>query len=93
MTLSLLAIPVIGSAASLASAAIDSPIAQLANWGLAGAVIAIVLWRDHHREQRMARALGEQQKQLIDLLSRTTAALERIDRHMAQQHPTMRIGT
>ncbi len=42
-------------------------------WGLAGVVVAYVLWRDHHRERRMAAAIDAQQKWIRDTL---VAALE-----------------
>ena len=45
-----------------------------AQWGLAGVVVAYVLWRDHHRERRMAASIDAQQHWIRDTL---VAALER----------------
>ena len=57
-----------------------------ANWGLAGVVVAYVLWRDWQREQRLAHAIEAQQRwireTLMDTLARNAAALERVARAM-----------
>ena len=45
-----------------------------AQWGLAGVVVAYVLWRDWHREKRMGAAIDGQQKWIRETL---VAALER----------------
>ncbi len=58
-----------------ASAPIESGEPSLwCQWGLAGVVVAYVLWRDHHRERRMASAIETQQRWIRDTL---VAALER----------------
>ncbi len=51
-------------------------------WGLAGVVVAYVLWRDHHRERRMAAAIDAQQRwirdTLVAALDRNAKAMERM---------------
>ncbi|MBA3936828.1 MAG: hypothetical protein H0X38_05150 [Planctomycetes bacterium] len=53
-----------------------------AQWGLAGAVVAYVLWRDAQREQRMAEAIERQQtwvrNTLMHALERNAHAMERV---------------
>ena len=53
-----------------------------AQWGLAGVVIAYVLWRDWQREKRMGAAIDGQQKwireTLVGALERNAAAMERM---------------
>ncbi len=51
-------------------------------WGLAGIVVAYVLWHDQRRERRMATAIESQQKwireTLVQTLERNAAAMERM---------------
>ena len=53
-----------------------------ANWGLAGVVVAYVLWRDWQRERRLGTAIESQQKwireTLVHTLERNAAAMERM---------------
>jgi hypothetical protein len=53
-----------------------------AQWGLAGLVVAYVLWRDWQREKRMGAAIDSQQKwireTLVAALERNAAAMERM---------------
>ncbi len=53
-----------------------------AQWGLAGVVVAYVLWRDWQREKRMGAAIDSQQKwireTLVGALERNAAAMERM---------------
>lgn len=53
-----------------------------AQWGLAGVVVAYVLWRDWQREKRMGAAIDHQQKwireTLVGALERNAAAMERM---------------
>ncbi len=53
-----------------------------AQWGLAGVVIAYVLWRDWQREKRMGAAIDSQQKwireTLVGALERNAKAMERM---------------
>jgi hypothetical protein len=42
----------------------------LAQWGLAGVVIGVTLYRDYLREQRMSSALEKQQTFLNDILTK-----------------------
>jgi hypothetical protein len=53
-----------------------------AQWGLAGVVVAYVLWRDAQREQRMAEAIDRQhfwvRNTLVHALERNAAAMERM---------------
>jgi hypothetical protein len=53
-----------------------------AQWGLAGVVVAYVLWRDAQREARMAEAIDRQhfwvRNTLLHALERNAAALERV---------------
>ncbi len=65
-----------------------------AQWGLAGVVVVYVLWRDHHRERRMASNIEAQQTwirdTLLGALERNATALERMARHSEvdrAQHP------
>ncbi|MBA2480463.1 MAG: hypothetical protein H0V44_07355 [Planctomycetes bacterium] len=52
-----------------ASAPIESAESALwCQWGLAGMVVAYVLWRDHHRERRMASAIDAQQRWIRDTM-------------------------
>lgn len=59
-----------------------------AQWGLAGLVVAYVLWRDHHRERRMATSIEIQQKWIRDTLlaalERNAKAMERMARSVEQ---------
>ncbi len=58
-------------------------------WGLAGVVVAYVLWRDWERETRMAAAIDSQQKwvreTLLGALERNAAAMERVAAWMERQ--------
>ena len=51
-------------------------------WGLAGVVVAYVLWRDWQREKRMGTAIDNQQKwireTLVGALERNAKAMERM---------------
>ncbi len=51
-------------------------------WGLAGVVVAYVLWRDWQRERRMSAAIEGQQKwireTLVGALERNAKAMERM---------------
>lgn len=51
----------------------------LANWGLAGVVVAFVLWRDWAREKRMSKALDQRDSwirgTLVDVIDRNTKAM------------------
>ncbi len=53
-----------------------------AQWGLAGVVVAYVLWRDWQREKRMGAAIDGQQKwireTLVGALERNAKAMERM---------------
>ena len=70
-----------------------------AQWGLAGMVVAYVLWRDHHRERRMAASIDAQQKWIRDTLlaalERNAKAMERMARSFEQNSwsatPTRRL--
>lgn len=59
-----------------------------AQWGLAGLVVAYVLWRDHHRERRMAASIEAQQRWIRDTLlaalERNAKAMERMARSVEQ---------
>ena len=50
-----------------------------AQWGLAGLVVGFTLWRDYLREQRMSKAIQDQQDwvqtTLMGALERNTAAI------------------
>lgn len=49
-------------------------------WGLAGVVVAFVMWRDHQREKRMTAVIEQQEAwmrdTLISALGQNTAALQ-----------------
>jgi hypothetical protein len=51
-------------------------------WGLAGVVVGFTLWRDHHREKRMASAIERQEawvrETLLHAVEQNTAALNDI---------------
>jgi hypothetical protein len=51
-------------------------------WGLAGLVVAYVLWRDWQRERRLSAAIEAQQRwireTLVGTLERNAAAMERM---------------
>jgi hypothetical protein len=61
-----------------------------AQWGLAGLVVAYTLWRDAHRERRMALAMESQQRwirdTLVRALERNSAAMERIAQSGGESH-------
>ena len=66
-----------------AAVPMDAPEPALwAQWGLAGVVVAYVLWRDHQREKRMATAIEAQQRwireTLVGALERNAKAMERM---------------
>ncbi|MBA3709599.1 MAG: hypothetical protein H0W83_12365 [Planctomycetes bacterium] len=66
-----------------ASVPMDAPEPALwAQWGLAGVVVAYVLWRDHQRERRMGAAIEAQQtwirETLVKTLERNATAMERM---------------
>ena len=66
-----------------AAVPMDTPEPALwAQWGLAGVVVAYVLWRDHQREKRMATAIEAQQRwireTLVKTLERNASAMERM---------------
>jgi hypothetical protein len=66
-----------------AAAPIDATEPSLwAQWGLAGVVVAYVLWRDWQREKRMGAAIDSQQKwireTLVGALERNAKAMERM---------------
>lgn len=58
-------------------------------WGLAGVVVAYVLWRDWEREKRMGAAIDSQQRwvreTMLEALERNAAALERVAAWMERQ--------
>lgn len=65
------------------SAPVDSAEPSLwMQWGLAGVVVAYVLWRDWQREKRMSAAIEGQQKwirdTLVGALERNAKAMERM---------------
>jgi hypothetical protein len=67
----------------IAASPLDAPEPALwAQWGLAGVVVAYVLWRDHQREKRMATAIEAQQRwireTLVKTLERNASAMERM---------------
>ena len=67
----------------IAATPMDAPEpAMWAQWGLAGVVVAYVLWRDHQREKRMATAIDAQQRwireTLVKTLERNASAMERM---------------
>ena len=73
-----------------AAVPMDAPEPALwAQWGLAGVVIAYVLWRDQQRERRMGTAIDAQQKwireTLVHTLERNAQALERVAAWMERQ--------
>ena len=59
-------------------------------WGLAGAVVAYTLYRDFHREKRLAQSLEQQQQwlrnTLITALNKNSDALNRVTRIMKDLH-------
>jgi len=61
-------------------------------WGLAGVVVAFVMWRDHHRERRMAAAIERHQAwtrdTLLHALAQNTAALQEVTRTLRAAHST-----
>jgi sensor domain CHASE-containing protein len=66
-----------------AAAPIDASEPTLwANWGLAGVVVAYVLWRDWQRERRLSAAIEAQQRwvreTLVETLARNATAMERM---------------
>ncbi|NRA38415.1 MAG: hypothetical protein HRU15_09765 [Planctomycetes bacterium] len=59
-------------------------------WGLAGAVVAYTLYRDFHREKRLARSLETQQRWLRDTLmtalNKNSDALNRVARLLKENN-------
>lgn len=67
----------------VAAVPVDEPSLGLwAQWGLAGVVVAYVLWRDSQREGRMGKAIDLQERwvreTLVRVLERNAAAMERM---------------
>jgi len=64
-------------------------------WGLAGVVVAFVMWRDHHRERRMAALIERQdawtRDTLLRALAQNTAALQEVTRTLRAQRDTRRM--
>ena len=60
----------------------ESPSELWLQWGLAGVVVAFVMWRDHHRERRMTAVIERQEAwmrdTLIRALTQNTAALQEV---------------
>lgn len=67
--------------AASAPVGMDEP-ALWMQWGLAGVVVAYVLWRDWQRERRLSTAIEGQQRwireTLLSTLERNAAAMERM---------------
>ena len=67
----------------LAAVPAEEPSISLwAQWGLAGVVVAYVLWRDDQRERRMGKAIDTQERwvreTLLKALERNATAMERM---------------
>jgi hypothetical protein len=67
-----------------------------AQWGLAGLVVAYVLWRDANRERRMSVAIEHQQRwlreTLVATLDRNAKAMERMATWLeVHEHPSRAI--
>jgi hypothetical protein len=69
-------------------------------WGLAGVVVAYVLWRDWQRERRLSTAIEGQQRwireTLVATLERNARAMERMAswlEHHDQAEPERRMTT
>ena len=66
-------------------------------WGLAGVVVAFVMWRDHQRERRMSVLIERQdawtRDTLLQALSQNTAALHEVTRTLRAQRDTRRLPT
>lgn len=85
--------------AASAPVGMDEP-ALWMQWGLAGVVVAYVLWRDWQRERRLSTAIEGQQRwireTLVATLERNAGAMERmaswLERH-DQAEPERRIVT
>jgi hypothetical protein len=64
----------------LATVPVGGDPAAWGQWGLAGLVVGFTLYRDHHRERRMAAELDRQQawvrETLLRALERNTGALD-----------------
>lgn len=70
--------------------AVGSPLADdppslslMAQWGLAGVVVAFVLWRDYHREQAMRADAAKQDQWVRDTLIKALKANTRALRSLA----------
>jgi hypothetical protein len=67
--------------AASAPVGMDEP-ALWMQWGLAGVVVAYVLWRDWQRERRLSTAIEDQQRwireTLVATLERNAGAMERM---------------
>jgi hypothetical protein len=72
------------------TAPLDGDGAVWAQWGLAGVVVAYVLWRDWHREKRMSEAIERDhtwvRETLLGALERNTAALQKMVRSSCREH-------
>jgi hypothetical protein len=85
----------------IAATPVDAAVPELwANWGLAGVVVAYVLWRDWQREKRMGAAIDTQQKwireTLVETLEHNAAAMERMATWLEddiRRGPTKRLRT
>ena len=73
---------VMGALLVAAAPVTDPSLGLWAQWGLAGVVVAYVLWRDAQREQRLGGAIEHQQRwireTLVAALERNAAAMERM---------------
>lgn len=68
----------------LVTAPVDDSFSIWAQWGLAGAVVGITLWRDWEREKRMSAEIGKLTEQMnkafMGALEKNTLALEELKR-------------
>jgi hypothetical protein len=69
--------------AGMLGATVGEPIdPQWGEWGLAGIVIGIVMYRDYRREDRLAERLSKQEDwikdSLVETLQENTAAIEKL---------------
>lgn len=62
----------------------------VAQWGLAGTIILVTLWRDYQREKHMQRVLNEHERyirtELHTSLDATTAAVREMNQTAAKCH-------
>ena len=66
-------------------------------WGLAGVVVAFVMWRDHHRERRMAALIERQdawtRDTLLQALAQNTTALNEVTRTIRMSTETRKLSS